>query len=631
MDFFASQDHARKQTRWLVALYVFTVVLIILSIYGVVAYSYTHYIGGAGRHEVVVGWWFPDIFLWTTVGVLVIVVGASAFKISSLNDGGASVAKALGGTRVSPDTRDADERKLMNVVEEMSIASGVPMPQVYVLEGEAGINAFAAGYTIHDAAIAVTRGCIETLNRDELQGVIAHEFSHILNGDMRLNIRLIGVLFGILVIAIVGREMMSSIRFRSRDKEGNGLAIALLVGGLAIMIIGYIGVFFARLIQCAISRQREFLADASAVQFTRYPDGIGGALIKIGAHSSGSQITHSHAEESSHMYFANGVSALFSTHPPLDIRIRAVLPQWDGKFEVRASSAKKREASAKKESAQGVSKIPLQKNTTELFSGFGALNDSSLLVAQNLLCSVSDPMKDILRNREGAEAFVLVLLLEHDSALREKQFVQIKTTGGNELLERVQHVWESAYGMTLEQRLPMLEIAVSALESENSSSQTILTLAQKLAEVDGVISPFEFCLLRIVRLALKGRSKLSKSSREFSAKEFEKSFSVAASFVTRLGCKDESKCSDILNTALKKIPLFVDSIRYLPTSAENGLSALDEALDAIATASFVMRKQFLQLVMNIIQQDGKVTIAESEFFRAFACGLDCPVAPVISR
>ena len=235
----------------------------------------------------------------------------------------------LGGRLVNPAQPDPDERKLLNVVEEMAIASGIPVPQVYVLPEEKGINAFAAGHSTSDAVVAVTQGALRLLTRDELQGVIGHEFSHILNGDMRLNLRLMGLIFGILCLAVIGRVLL---HVRGGGKDKNPLPLL----GLVLVLMGWVGVFFGRLIQAAVSRQREFLADASAVQFTRNPAGLAGALKKIGGLSYGSKLKNAHAGEASHMFFGNGMGGSFlglmETHPPLAERILALEPDFDGEF-----------------------------------------------------------------------------------------------------------------------------------------------------------------------------------------------------------------------------------------------------------------------------------------------------------
>ncbi|WP_227978195.1 M48 family metallopeptidase [Arenimonas daejeonensis] len=249
---------------------------------------------------------------------------ASLYRISSLRAGGAAVARQMGGTPVPEDTHDFHYRRLRNVVEEIAIASGVPVPQIFVLEEEAGINAFAAGYATSDAAVAVTRGALDRLNRDELQGVIAHEFSHVLNGDMRLNIRLMGMLFGILALAIIGRKVLQHGRGNSKD------AAPVMLAALGLLVIGYVGMFFGRLIKAGVSRQREFLADSSAVQFTRQTAGLAGALKKIGGLQEGSKLASRDTEEVAHMLFGDGVgySSLFATHPPLLARIQALEPAF---------------------------------------------------------------------------------------------------------------------------------------------------------------------------------------------------------------------------------------------------------------------------------------------------------------
>ena len=328
MDFFEHQDQARKHTKVLVVYFVIAVGCIIASVY--IASLLIFYGTGteqeAGEPLRKLVLWNPQLFLYVVLGTLGVVIIGSLYKTAALAKGGSAVAESLGGRLISPNTTHPAERKLRNVVEEMAIASGVPVPKIYVLDDEKGINAFAAGHAPGDAAIAVTRGCMTLLNRDELQGVIGHEFSHILNRDMRLNLRIMGVIFGIVCLAVIGRVLIYSRGGRDRNP--------LMFLGLALIVIGAIGVFFGRLIQAALSRQREFLADASSVQFTRNPAGLSGALQKIGG--AGSKLESAHAGEASHMFFGNGMGKPFlgalATHPPLATRIRAIDPSWDGKL-----------------------------------------------------------------------------------------------------------------------------------------------------------------------------------------------------------------------------------------------------------------------------------------------------------
>ena len=351
IDFFDRQDHAHRQTIRLLVMFVLSVVVIILSIYLVVAVAAGGMESRAAHHSpygsvyaerpegpAAPTVWNPQLFLAVTLGTIAVITLGSLYKISELSSGGESIALMMGGRAVNPQTIDLAERRLLNVVEEMALAAGVPVPPVYVLENEPGINAFAAGHQPGDAVVAVSAGCLKYLSREELQGVLGHEFSHILNGDMRLNLRLIGIVYGILVLAVIGYYLLRSAgSFSSSrdDKRDNGAALMLILG-LAMLVLGYLGVFLGNLIKAAINRQREFLADASAVQFTRNPGGIAGALKKIGGLGDGSRIRDGHAHEISHMFFGDAFAGSFfnllATHPPLPVRIRALDPDFDGRF-----------------------------------------------------------------------------------------------------------------------------------------------------------------------------------------------------------------------------------------------------------------------------------------------------------
>lgn len=281
MDFFEQQDQARAKTGTLVLYFLMAVVCIIVAIFALFSAVFMQ------TEEYRTLAWSIELAFMTTTGTVIVVALASLGRIASLSSGGSAVAEALGGKLISPNTGDPFERRIRNVVEEMAIASGTPVPPVYLMEEE-GINAFAAGFAPRDAVIGITRGCATKLTRDQLQGVVAHEFSHVLNGDMRINIRLTGVLFGIVFLARIGEIMLHAgrgSRYRRRSKDEGGGAFVLL--GIGLVVIGLIGGFFGSLIRAAVSRQREFLADAAAVQFTRNPDGIAGALKRIGGFSSG--------------------------------------------------------------------------------------------------------------------------------------------------------------------------------------------------------------------------------------------------------------------------------------------------------------------------------------------------------
>jgi len=298
MNFYEAQDDARKRSRWLILYFILAVIGVIMALYTVYGLVMMN-MGGSyydeyGK-EISLGgsWWDTGAFIKIAGITTAVILVGNIFKSLQLAGGGEAIARDVGGRPVDPHTTNLDEKRLINVVEEMAIASGVPTPQVWIMDSEPGINAFAAGTEPGNAVIGVTRGCVQHLTRGELQGVIAHEFSHILNGDMRLNMRLVGWLFGIMMLSLLGQMLLNSLRYvrirsNSRDDNSGGIVVAMLVAGIALLVVGSVGVFFGRMIQAAISRQREFLADASAVEFTRDPSGLAGALKKVGGQAHGS-------------------------------------------------------------------------------------------------------------------------------------------------------------------------------------------------------------------------------------------------------------------------------------------------------------------------------------------------------
>jgi Zn-dependent protease with chaperone function len=332
VDFYSRQAAARGQTRWLIFAFIVALLAVALAL-DFVLFTFlagrSHYYGLSALDYARDN---PEQVVVCTLLVMGVLGLASLYKSMELRGGGGVVARSLGGVPVSSDTADLKRKRLLNVVEEMAIASGVPMPEVYVLEQEPGINAFAAGHTPANAAVTVTQGALDRLSRDELQGVIGHEFSHVLNGDMRLNVQLMGWVFGLFVIGLIGRMILE---VSPRNRRNSGGLVAL---GFAVMVLGYIGLMAGRILQAAVSRQRERLADASGVQFTRNPQGLKGALVKIAALPEGSALVAADAEQAAHMFFAEGLSRVFATHPPILERIRELDPHFDPR-ELEAAAA----------------------------------------------------------------------------------------------------------------------------------------------------------------------------------------------------------------------------------------------------------------------------------------------------
>ncbi len=508
MDFFAHQERARRRTRLLVVLFALAVVGIV-AVVDLVALAFL----GLGSDPEGLG--FSPVFSWDVareslpllIWVSLLTAGAiglaSLFRILTLRNGGGAVARGLGGVMVNADTTDPQLQRLRNVVEEMAIAAGVPVPQIYVLEQEDGINAFAAGYSPADAAIAVTRGALRTLTRAELQGVVAHEFSHILNGDMRLNIRLIGILFGILVLAIIGRLMLS-VRHGRASKH----TAAIVMIGLALVATGYIGLFFGRLIRASVSRQREFLADASAVQFTREPEGIAGALKKIGAAPAGSVLA-ADSEEIGHMLFAAGLTRrLLATHPPIADRIRAIEPGFDpAELEtmqvmqtlaapsaagIVASMAEPRPILEGRPSAASL-------DADRIVEAIGRPDTARIQVAARLNRAIPEPLARAARSTEWVMTVVCYLLIDPDPEIRERQLLMVAETLGSEGERQVSTLLSAVPSLAADLRIPLLEIAFPTLRRRPQTELTrLMALLDRLIHADGRIDVFEYVLARLL-------------------------------------------------------------------------------------------------------------------------------------
>ena len=442
MNFFESQDRVRRNTFQLVFLFTLAVVtlvimtnLLVMIVFGYINSEQMQ----DGRTLLQQMDW--QTFAAVSAGVGVVVLAGSLYKIMALSAGGKTVAEALGGKLIPQNTDDLKQRKLLNVVEEMAIASGTPAPPVYLLTDEPGINAFAAGFSPRDAVIGVTQGTIDHLSRDQLQGVIAHEFSHIFNGDMRLNIRLMGVLNGILIIGIIGYYILYSTAFSRRGRSSGKGAGGIMALGIGLMVIGFAGTFFGGLIKAAVSRQREYLADASAVQFTRNPDGIAGALKRIGGLEFGSKVENPGAPEVSHAFFAQGISgfmqSLSATHPSLAKRILRIDPHWDGKFDSSdkidsprdEEEADKKEPMTREELAKKVATVvtgAAMADVANAIDQIGNPKQETINYARSLISELPMVIKEAAREPYGARAVIYSLVLDPGQEVRGRQLKHLQ-------------------------------------------------------------------------------------------------------------------------------------------------------------------------------------------------------------
>ncbi len=644
MDFFARQDQARKNTKWLVVYFALAVVLIAASVYLVTLFAFhsaTSY--RQPTQAPPFSFWNPRLLLFAAGGTLAVIACGSLFKISQLSSGGRAVAESLGGRLVGPNTRDADERKLMNVVEEMAIASGVPVPKVYVMDQEQGINAFAAGHTINDAAIGVTRGCITTLNRDELQGVIAHEFSHILNGDMRLNLRLMGIIFGILCLAVMGRILLHS-RGGGRDKN----FLPLL--GIVLVILGWLGVFFGQLIQAAVSRQREFLADAAAVQFTRNPDGIAGALKKIGSAQYGSQVQSEHAAEASHMFFGSALRGAlfnaFATHPPLPERIRAIDPHWDGKFVVaKKESPPAVRAGEKTERrpaippiipglpivAAGLAGAAANVPASRVMPTLGNPTPGHLRYAEELRESLPEQIRDAAHDPEGACAILYALVLSEEAAQRQTQLAHLAESVGAEIRARLEALQPQVSSIARRARLPLVNLALPALRQLTPARfQEFSQGLTWLIESDRRIALFEFMLLKIVRHQLEPHfaGTRPRAAQYYSIKPLAPDCEVLLSALAYVGHEDAKEVATAFATGAPHARTASVGLSLLPRE-RCGLAQINQALDRLGLAVPQIKKNVLAAGVQVVAADGVIRENEAELLRAIAETLDCPLPPLI--
>ncbi len=638
MDFFAYQDAARRKTSILVAYYALAVALIILSVYiaFVVAFAGAAAQKG-GRLGGDVGLWNPSLFGWVASGTILIVVMGTFYKVAQLASGGPAVARMLGGRPIPPNTTDADERKILNVVEEMAIASGTPVPQVFVLDDESAINAFAAGFTPNNAVVAVTRGCISSLTRDELQGVVAHEFSHILNGDMRLNIRLMGVLHGILVIALIGYGILRGTSRAGRSRSKGKGAGAILLFGLLLMIIGYVGVLFAKLIKSAVSRQREFLADASAVQFTRNPSGIAGALKKIGGVAQGSRLQTSRAEQASHLFFANGLSSTFTnlmaTHPPLTERIRRIDPSFEGGVAqgaqpvagAAAAAAVAGFASAVAGAATG---RRYSASSDEIIARVGAPQTEHLVYAANLVASCPPELDKAARDQFSARAVVYCLLLNEDSAARAAQIESLARDMDKQAYEETLRLAPIVEKMDGRLKLAVADLAVGALKQLSSTQyERFRSEVERLVEADKHMDLFEYALQRMImrRLDPEFRKTKPPTVQYYSLKPLLPVCSQLMSCLALWGTDDMNDATRAYARGMEQM----DPSLPMASSDQCGLTMIDEVLAVLASASPAVKKQVLTGCIACVACDGVVTEEEAQLLRAVADALDCPIPPFL--
>lgn len=658
--FFQRQASARRNTSLLVFLFLTAVLLITLAVC-LVGYFVTR---SETSDQPFHYWLLSTHGLITASAVVTLICMGSLLRWADLAGGGSRVAKMVGARPVDPDTRDSDERKLRNIVEEMAIASGVPVPELYLMDNETGINAFVAGYSPGSAVMVVTHGAITQLTRDELQGVVGHEFSHIFNGDMRLNVRLIALLSGILMIGQIGGFLLrasfySGGRAAARNRDGRAQA-AMGVLGVALFVIGYVGVFFGRLIQAAVSRQRETLADASSVQFTRNPDGIGGALFKIGLRSSYLDTT-GHASDMNHMCFGEATrmkfTSLLASHPPIEQRINAIQPGLLARLKSRlrdtepgadlraattgghpsgtssfagaaaATYVPGRRASSTKPIV--TTPGPASAGAQKLSERVGTVSPEGEDFAVHLLRRLPSTFRSLLYTRAGGIQLCYALLIydldEHQQAeclslLPEHSLLGAQPDLLAKLIPALQSLGEAV-------RFPALELAMPALRKLDPEERAALIWnVRKLVDADNRITLFELALTSFLSRHLGADADRAIPVRHKSYKPAIPALQRLLSLLARAGSDNRQQAEILYHEAMAGFTS--NGSTGAPMLAKVTMRQLQEALKVLNGLSPLLKPAVIDACGHCITYDGVIDAREYELMRLVADQMDCPMPPM---
>ena len=649
MDFFARQAQVRSSTRVLVVLFALAVIAIVaavdFSVYIVFGHPWIRVVDLAGyQHRLIV---------WTTLAMLALIFGCALYRIHSLAEGGSAVAEDVGGELVPPDVADPKLRQLRNVIEEVAIASGTPVPDIYVMPQEAGINAFAAGYSASDATICVTQGCLDHLTRDELQGVIAHEFSHVLNGDMRLNIRLMGLLFGIMAISVVGRQFAWSRGYDDPEREAENKVLGYLFG-LGFIVIGSIGYFFGRLIQAAVARSRESLADASAVQFTRQTSGIAGALKKIAVVPDGSLLRVGNRHEVAHMMFGDvdEFNSWFATHPPLMQRIKTLEPWFREqqllKLEQAMSSglagyggvtAASKEATAVRKElpplewpggadvATAVAPaVAVIAAATATASGAGIQPQANVQHTSGVRQGMPASLITAARQPETALILALALAISEHEDLRPRQRRFIANAFGDDVLFETDKLVADELTVTAAQRMPLIALSLPALKQlPPGRLETLRSTLDAIVSIDPQVELDDYCLVRLLRMYLREAAKPRSAPVEGRKKlpACLDSLSLVCAVVAVYGSNDDTSARRAWLAAMEQaFPGAMFTWQMLPLEWQPKLDAALDDLDGLLPAA---KEIVIQSLQSAIQADGVVTPTEKELLRVVCASLHCPI------
>ncbi len=636
MDFFQHQDDARRRTGWLLCLILLSVVAIIVAIYLPIAL-----LVGRPPDTGVVTWWHPRLAGGVAAFVVTLVVGAMILKRREIDGSGTWVAQRLGGTPVRLATTDPRERQLINIVEEMAIASGISLPLLFVLNAERGINAFAAGLGQRDAVVAVTRGALEHLERAQLQGVIAHEFSHVLHGDMRLNMHLIGILAGIAGVGHLGAALARAGGGRrpgrwNNDDDGHGKGDIMALGlGSLLYLVGGIGLLFASLIKAAVSRQREFLADAAAVQFTRHPEGLAGALVAIANHDQHALVMAPAAPELSHFFFGAALKTSWlswaATHPPVTDRVRRLAPHLLAQI---GAASRTPLPSGLNESGLAAGLVgpgaSIHHDPNLVVDEIAAPTAASMARSATLLSALPDVLRAGVRQPVTALATIYLLLLDPDPTERDRQGGILNSQVNVAVLQDLRRLWPEVRQLSPELRLPLVELAMPALSALAPAQRArCLHVIDELALSDANLDLFELALQRVVRSHLvKARANRGPG---VSLDRVRAQAHTLLSAIARAGHPDDpaaAKASIARGASHLGAP--GAAMRELVPEARSKAGRVGAAMDALARCAPADKRRLVDACAHAVLADDHVTVEEGELLRAVCATLGCPLPPVLA-
>ena len=657
MDFFEQQDRARQKTGQLVLLFFLGLLATLVAINLVCFLAYWFFyspveLGGSPPVSALPGllgewfqvspgasgepsatlalawsvWWHSNLNWQISLGVIGAVIIGTLFRFLELAGGGRKVADWAGAKPIQMGTSHPAIKQLINICEEMAIAAGMPVPELYLMEHEPGINAFVAGYSPQDAVLVVTQGALDQLSRDQLQGVVGHEYSHILNGDMRLNIRLMACLAGLVMIGQIGRFLLEANFWHGsrRSRRNDGRSALLMIGlGLVFVLVGYIGVLVGRIIKAAVSRQREFLADASAVQFTRLPDGLAGALYAIKGHAGGSQLTHRHAEDMSHFCFGESValSDRLATHPPIVERIRAIAPHFVAQERSRRRRTESAHDSVSRSQPQAFDSALTLVGISALV---GQVTPDQLNYARDLYRHIPEQVKTWLHQSDGAKAYLYCQILLGSASARQAVLDLIKQEDST-LIDLLQKIWPYCQKMDEQLRLPIVDLLIPTLKKLSEAERLVfLDRLERLVALDGHVDFIEWVTLTLIQLRLRPTLAAAKRKLDGNIRHYQRALSTIFNILVELS-RDKVAAEKAHQAICRQM-----DIAYRPsqTLQSIGYQGLGSALMALQQVNFVWRKTLLQAFADIIQADGRVEFREYEILRIMAQCLACPMPPL---